>query len=210
MQQICHLICDTREKLPRSTVRQYHRKIEFKQLTYGDYACACGKVGFERKEDDLDNYQRTTMQCAELRSAYEHAYLIVTRSQHDFLHDSKRNAYSTRIGYLASLTVYLDAPPMFLENYYDALEWMYRVIDKYHDDKIRNLTNFNQVRHIKRKDQQINVLTSFPGIGLKLATDILTTFPSIGDFFVASQKEMMTVPGLGKVKAKKIMELILK
>ncbi len=202
----CHMIIDDREKLPLTTIKRYHRKVEMRRLEIGDYRCACGLVGFERKEDDLSNMKQVLRQIEELELAFKHSYLIITRSPKNFVNENHGINVGLRIGFLSSC--YIRSKVVVMDDHYLALELMYRIIDKHHDGKKRGSHEFNPVRHVKKKDLQLNVLTSLPGIGSERAEVILKHFGSIKKFLSADQSEMTTVPGLGKITAQKIIDLI--
>lgn len=58
------------------------------------------------------------------------------------------------------------------------------------------------------KDYAIHVLTSFPGVGSELAARILKHFGKVPLAWEVSVKDLMEVPGIGKVKAQRLMEAL--
>jgi len=202
----CVMHMDDREKLPLKMTRTYYRPIKRMRLDVGDYRCECGKVGFERKQRDFENFSTVLRQCEELKAKYEHAYLIVNRSCKEFLLNRTTN-YGQKIGFLSSLIV-RGVAPLFVERHYDSIEIMYRVMDKHHDGQSRGLQNFSTIRHVNKKDQRLNILTSLPGIGMERAKDILSNFSNMREFFNADAKRLCEIPGIGKKTAEKIIDLM--
>jgi DNA excision repair protein ERCC-4 len=53
----------------------------------------------------------------------------------------------------------------------------------------------------------LEVLKSIPGIGEDRAVDLLRSFGTVGDVFKASLKELLQVKGVGKIQARRILEI---
>ncbi len=201
----CHLIYDFREKLPKKIVETYHRPVEEQTLLVGDYRCSCGLVGFERKESDFTNMADVQRQVAELRQNYKFAFLVVNADLSKFLHEHARY-YGMRVGFIAALCAD-GTVPLLVRNHYDMISIMYKIIDKIHDEN-RQLKEWNPVRHVKRKDRRMNVLTSFPGVGPVMADNLLNHFGTIRKVLTASAEKLMEVKGVGAKKAKLVREII--
>ena len=58
------------------------------------------------------------------------------------------------------------------------------------------------------KDDRINFLCGFPGLGPKIASALLTHFENLEAIFTATQKELTNAPGIGPKLASKIHNLI--
>ncbi len=157
----CELWFDDREKTSRKAIKSSLLNIKQKRLAVGDFRCACGMVGIERKEKDIENMAQVLRQVEELKKAYTYPYLIITMPAKAFLRGTLQ--YGQRIAFISSLMV-RGVTPLFLPSSEDMLEIVQYLIIKHHDGKVRNITNFPSVRHIKNKDLQINVLTSLPGV----------------------------------------------
>lgn len=193
---ICQLIADSRERIPKEAIKNYYRKIKIETMKVGDYRCSCGKFGAERKESDLDNMSQVLRQVEELKSNYEFPFLIVTRSANDFLHSTA--AYAPRIAFLASLCA-RGVTPLFIPNEHDLLELIHFLSDKLHDGKQRGSMEFSPVRHVSKKDKQLNVLTALPGISSTKAELIMKKFKTPYSFFSATRSEMLELKGFGPV-----------
>lgn len=201
-----HLLYDSREKLPLQVIKDFPGKLERTTLAVGDYACSCGCTGFERKESDFDNYQKVTQQWEEMKAAYKYPFMVVNRDSVKFLRENL-SSYGVRVGFLSSLLV-RGCIPLFVDNHYDMISVMYRTIIKQHDGKLRGLHEFNPVRHVTKKDEQLNLLTALPGVGPKLATEILKQFGTPYKFITAEPKEMLEINGMGKVTVAKIKRVL--
>ena len=60
----------------------------------------------------------------------------------------------------------------------------------------------------KIKKQKLQLLRTLPGIGRKTSEDLLKYFDSIADIANASEKELQEVPGIGKISAKRIKNVL--
>lgn len=202
---LCKIYADTREKLPMAALKRSYKNIQFEVMKVGDYRCKCGMVGIERKEEDLSNMSTVLRQVEELKATYEFAFLIVTKNPDTFLHETP--AYSSRMGFLASLAT-RRVPAIYMGNYEDMIDFIYYVVNKLHDGKDRSLKEFNPVRHVSKKDLQLNALTALPGIGKDKAALILSKFGSIRSFLFATPKEIMEIEGIGKKTIEKLDEVL--
>lgn len=187
-------------------IKRFEGNIELRQLEVGDYACSQGCCGWERKEQDIYNLQRTLMQVTELKRAYKNAYLVVNISEDTFSKSTRVNKFA-KIGFMASLNAQ-HITPLFITNYYRMLHIMHRTILKNHDGKRRDYGSFNHVRHITVKDSKLNVLTSLPGVGQDKAKLILKTFGNLYSFFNATPEEIQKLPGFGPKSTKKIIDCL--
>lgn len=188
-----HLLVDLREKATVQAVNAYHEHIEWTTLVAGDFACSCGCAGWERKEDDLDNMGGVLTQINELKQYYPNAYLMVTRKNSNWVNDGR---YAPRLNFIASCTV-RGLPIHWCHSYSYMLDLIHAIIRKLHDGKYRGDGEFSTVRHVKKKDQSLNVLTSLPGIGRGKAEAILKEFGSVGDFLDAEPSDWTCIPGIG-------------
>lgn len=67
------------------------------------------------------------------------------------------------------------------------------------------------IKHAKKKDffeQQVYLISSLPGVGSKIALNLLNYFGSPRNVFLASVEELSKVPGLGLKRARRIRELL--
>jgi len=203
---IPHIIVDTREKLPLDTIRNFHLKLEFKQLEVGDYACSEGCCAWERKEGDVTNFAKVIQQAEELKAAYKNAFLVFNLNGSDFLREN-HSRYGTRIAFVASL-IARGVPPLFIKEHHDMLEIIAHAIKKLHDGKRRGLHEFNPVRHVTKKDLQLNLLTALPGISSGRAQTLIHSGHSIRDILNMTEKQLCEFDGIGPKTAKKIREVL--
>jgi ERCC4-type nuclease len=203
------IIVDSREKAPMEIAQRFGGDIEIRTLQVGDYACSLGCCGFERKEDDFSNMQRTLSQIEELKSVYKNAYLFVNKSLDKFVRSKRGGNKYAKEGYISSL-IHRNMIPVAIEDHLLMFNIIRRVIMKNHDGKSRGYNDFNHVRHVTVKDQRLNILTSLPGIGRDKAEMILKKFGSIYNFMLAEEGEMQSLPGFGPKTTQKIFEVLQK
>ncbi len=205
------LIADIREKDPMPTLRRYPKKIEFRTLETGDYACSAGCCGFERKALDFDNYSRTLMQLNELVQDYKNPHLIVNMQNPSvWLEASGAHMYPMRVGYYASL-IRRQLIPIIVWDHLHMIDLMYAVINKYHDGKVRGEPGeFHSVRRYTDKDQAVHVLMGFPGISRGRAEMILKEFGSVGNFLRADRKTMQSIHGIGPKTVNSVLDVMWK
>jgi len=194
---VVHLLIDHREKKPelRKVIADYPRHIEWTTLQAGDYACSDACCGWERKEADFDNMRMVLIQTNELRQAYPNHYLVVTRDN-EWASEKGSRMYAPRIALLGSLAS-RGLPVQWCPSYHYMLDLMYQTFTKNHDTKKRGEGEFSSVRHVKKKDVVIDILTSIPGIGEKKAKDIINQFGSVANFVTADTKDIMKISGIG-------------
>jgi DNA excision repair protein ERCC-4 len=60
----------------------------------------------------------------------------------------------------------------------------------------------------KIETQKVHLLRTLPGIGNKTAKDLLDYFESITDIVNASEKELQNVPGIGRISARRIKNMV--
>jgi ERCC4-type nuclease len=68
---------------------------------------------------------------------------------------------------------------------------------------------FVKVKNSKKADDRVNLLTSVGGVTNTMAIDLLEHFGSIPQILHSrrTQKDLMEVKGIGRTKAKKILDL---
>jgi len=196
-----HLLVDNRERNPVKAINIYAKRqgvtIEWTRLQTGDYACSDACCGFERKEDDLDDMHGTMIQTTELRSFYQNAYFIVNVDPNKWVVEKGSRAYAPRMAFWGSMVGPRYLPPIYVSDYTMMLDLMFQIIKKNHDTKKRGKGEFNHVRHVKKKDISVNILTSIPAIGPKMAERILDAFGSVANFVMADEKQWKEVEGIG-------------
>lgn len=204
-----HLIVDIREKATKKALKLYPRKIEFKQLVTGDYACSDGCCLFERKENDFDEegFYKLLQQINEMQhSPYsKNIHLVVNKNLDEWLSEGN---YAIRKGLISSLWGPRSIPPLFIKNHFKMIDLIYETILKNHDNKLRGTGEFLATRRVSHKDKAYHILLSLPGIGKIQAERILEEFGSVMNFLQADEKDIMKVKGIGKKTTQNILDIL--
>lgn len=205
-----HLIVDTREKATKKTLSLYPKKIEFKQLITGDYGCNYGCCLAERKEDDFSEqgFRKLLQQLHEMRSfsGAKNVYLVVNQNLDKWLSEGN---YPIRKGLIASL-LSRNFTPLFIKDHLRMIDILYETFKKNHDSKLRGDGEFLATRRVSHKDKAYHILMSLPGIGKIHAEEILKNFGSVNNFLRASEKEIMSIKGIGKKITEDILNVLCK
>jgi NAD-dependent DNA ligase len=74
---------------------------------------------------------------------------------------------------------------------------------------LNRIPEFVKVKNSKKADDRVNLLTSVGGVTNTMAIDLLEHFGSIPQILHSrrTQKDLMEVKGIGRTKAKKILDL---
>lgn len=190
-----YLVADSRERLPLRAIRDSPYIKEIQTLLVGDYQDGTGTVGFERKEGDFGNYKDVQRAVHEMKQFYKYPHLIVTRRATNYFHEGGNKHYGTRIGFVASL-IQQGMPPLFIDNYDDAINVMHRIAMKQLDGNNHGGV-YDPTRVVKTSDRQVNMLMMIPGIGRQKAKDILENFGSPKKFFNADDETILRQQGIG-------------
>ena len=226
-----YLIVDKREKAPGLllALKQLKYKWEWGTLEAGDYACSDGDCGTERKDSDFTLGQIDSMnrQLANLQTVYENSYLIVNINSDQWLapdkdwicptcHKSAGRAiqcmycggenptYLKKLGYINSLNA-RGLTPQWIPNYLTMLHTIIGTMFKNHDGKFRGPGAYHPIRQVSHKDQVMNTMISLPGVGPKLAKEILKHYESFGEFINGKPKDWLKIKGMGKKTVENIL-----
>lgn len=175
------LIIDTRE--PGEMVKEFIEKvgvdnIEVRQLETSDYFS--GRVGFERKKDDIINLGDVITKCYELKANFPIAVLIVEHSLDETIrlansHGIHRNAV---LGMVASL-VDAGVVPIFAGRQKNLVDLILAISSKGNDDKIRDVSIIEPLRpKARERDYALRAVKGL-GIGDKSARDLLEYLGSV-------------------------------
>ena len=203
---------DTREPMPGIAgilENIYHAQVTRAFLATGDYIIN-KTIAVERKTD-IDFIQsiidgRLFRQAARLKQAFQSSAVIIEGQN---LYNSPINVDSHSIkGALVSLALVWHIPVLFSNSPEDTalLIWLIGnqnislVKEWYH--------RFGQPRHQRFRKQELYVLQGLPGVGPKLAVNLLDHFGSVENAMTASVKELLNVPNIGKAKATTIRSLL--
>jgi Fanconi anemia group M protein len=180
--------------------------LEFSSLPVGDYILS-DRVGVERKgiadfENSIMN-NRLFDQIERLSSSFEKPILIIEGDGSEYRLSSR-----VIIGTIISLYIDYGIQVLLSANEEETAEILYMLAKREQDKKER----FPRIIGIKRafsdEEWQRNILASIPGVGPKLAYEILKEFKSIKGVANANIEQLMKVDKIGKKKAKRIYDIL--
>jgi Fanconi anemia group M protein len=196
---------DQRE-MPSSVVEELIRggfQVEPLPLGEGDYIVS-DRVGVERKTvHDLSNSLvdgRLFDQTSRLRDTYDRPIVIVEGDGLFNVRNIKKNAI---YGALASITIDFNIPVLFTSTPKETAEFI-MVMARRESRSGRKIPSVNIQKKGGLKDIQIRTLSGLPGISSRLAERLIAHFGSLQRIFLASEKELTEVEGIGFNKAKEI------
>ena len=184
-----------------------------KELDVGDYGFT-GGTWFERKSFDFLNFGDVIMKASELVSMYPHPYVITDISMDKLIAIlSKRTTrpygqiHNQMIGVVASLAV-RGVPPIFCPDKRTMVRTMISIARKHLDTKDREITKLQGARIATADDYLMGMYLNLPGIGRTLAEKLKEKFPTLKALVNATEEDFTSIPKIGGVKAKKILEII--
>lgn len=197
---------DHREKLSGLPELLASEEVElnYKTLTAGDYLVN-DEVLIERKTANDFALSvlsgRLFRQCSKLRSGGKVCLIIVEGNIYETRHDISSEALK---GALLSVMVRWQIPVYTVK---DKKETAYAIV-RVGMQNMKTEHNFAGWSKGSRRNRnsQVNFLCSLPSVGPHLAKRLLETFGSVTSTFNASEKELISVEGIGKNKAKKLFE----
>lgn len=188
----------------------YGVKTAFESLTSGDYIID-NHIAVERKTGSdfvlsiIDG--RLFKQAEALKKSYSYAVIIVEGGNiYNTQYDIHINAVK---GAMINMSVIWRIPVLFSESPKDTAYFISLMAGQYH-----NIVNEWHNRHGRRPKQffrqQIHLLQGLPGVGPKLAREMLEHFLSPEAVFTAPEEELMAIDMIGGIKARKIREILTK
>lgn len=206
------VIVDDREKASGvpDLLRMFGLLVEFRMLDIGDYVIS-PECAIERKEarDFVKSLfsGRLFNQAYILAESYSRRVLIVEGDFHSYIKEAANpRAYW---GALATLNFQFGFHTFFTEDPLQTAELIYTLT------KRKDLAVTKKGPLIKKKPKtdemekmQLFLVSSLPGIGVKLAHNLLKEFGTVRKVFSASRAELCKVEGVGRVKAERIAKFL--
>jgi len=203
------VIVDEREKpsgIPR-LLRELGVTVNFKMLEIGDYIMPGYAV--ERKEirDFLRSIfsRRVFEQAKRLSETYENPILIIEGDISTVL--GSKIMPAAFWGALATLAFDYDLKVFFTPNAEQTANLIYTLRRK-KPSRFEGPLVKTQPKFEDTKKMQIQIVTSLPGIGPKLAERLLNEFKSIRKIFTATVAELSAVKGINRKTAYKIKRIL--
>jgi Fanconi anemia group M protein len=181
--------------------------VEIKQLPVGDYVLS-HKVAVERKraEDFLDSLvkKRIFEQVKRLKEAYEKPVLIIEDEGLFSRNINSRAVY----GAIACLLTDYEIPVIRTRDAEETASLLYAIAAREQFKKKREICLRGEKPSMNLKERQRFIVEGLPNVSAVLAKRLLNHFGSVRKIFNASMEELQEVEGIGKKKAKTIIEVI--
>ena len=204
------VVVDNRERssdVPRLLV-ELGMDVSFAQLALGDYVLS-SDVAIERKglKDFISSLYsgRLFKQISELTKTFKNSILLIEGdlSQIYLITPNVKSFF----GALAHLILDSEVKIVFVEGPKESALFISslakRIATKRKTEKIPVIRKPLK-ESSKLHEGQLYLISALPGIGIKLAHKLLSSFLTPRAIFNASPSELAKVPGLGMVKAKKL------
>ncbi len=183
--------------------------MKLEKLKSGDYL-ASENVGVELKnvEDFVNSLVngRLLSQLRDLRRNFEKPLVIVEGSKDIY---SVRNVHPNALrGLMSTIAVDYNIPIIFSRNPKETAAFLKIIAEHEQKDKKNNVMLHGEKKPASLREQQEYLVSSIPGIGSKVAIELLKTFGSVKNVFGASEDELMEVKLVGKKTAESIRKVI--
>src|SRR3989344_2906361 len=165
-------------------------------------------IGIEKKtiNDFLNSIidKRIISQLMEMKRQFDISLLIIEGTENIY---EIRNFHPNSIrGMMASIAIDFQTPILQTRNHRDTAGLLAVIAKRL--EKPRSLPSLLKKRKpLTIKQQQEYLVESLPGVGPKTARNLLEKFKTINNIVAASEKELMEVEKIGKLKARQIKNL---
>jgi len=112
------------------------------------------------------------------------------------------------IGALSAICLEYKTPLLFAADEFETAEFIYVIAKRFQLGKDKEISLHGKKPKFSLAQEQQYVVESLPMIGPMTAKAILTHFGTINRFVSATEKELAECEGVGKIKAKKIREVL--
>lgn len=205
------LFCDHREKgsgVIRELV-ELGATIKLERLESADYLVS-EDVGVELKKiTDFVNSLidgRLLSQLKDLKNNFAKPIVIVEGTEDIY---SVRNVHPNAIrGLLSTIVVDYGIPMIFSRNPKETASFLHIMAKHEQLDKKKDIFLHGEKKPLTLKEMQEYIVSALPGVGAGLAKPLLKKFKSVKGVFNASEDELQEIDKIGKVKAKKVKDLI--
>ncbi len=201
------IIIDNRER--NADIISYFENIgmilEYSNMPVGDYALS-DRVCVERKTaSDLESSiidARFFDQLERLKASFERPMLLVEGN------DFSRISANAIMGALVSAYLDYGVQVIWSDSALESADFMASITRREQEQRDQK----PRIAGIKKSvsDEQIKVamVASIPGVGPRLADNLVTHFGSVRNFVNSTEKELLEVEGIGKKKAHNIFSTI--
>jgi len=188
-------------------LRRKGAQIRIRRLDVADYII--GDIGIERKtchdffRSIID--KRIFNQLERLRESFKKPLLLLEGDLQEALY-SVQNPNAI-LGGLLSVVIDMDIGVIYSRDKEETVNILFLIWRRMHKERKTSVPRFKP-RIMSKRDRLLFILEGFPGIGSRLAENILNHYGTIRNFAVTSLSELMSVEGIGEKKAREIIELL--
>ena len=181
--------------------------VNVRKLSVGDYVI--GKIGIERKSfydffrSIID--KRIFSQVSRLKEAYEKPIIILEGDYEEALNNVPNP--HTLLGEIISIIIDHDISIIYSRDKKDTAAVLY-LIWKRTRYKKKDIIMRYKPHILSMKDRLIFIIEGFPGIGYKLADNILLHFGALRNFALTNISELCNIEGIGINKAETIYKIL--
>jgi len=206
--QKAKIIADTREIFSGiPDLLSLKAEVEIRQLPVGDYILS-HRIAVERKraEDFLDSLikKRIFEQIKRLKEAYEKPILIIEDEGLFSRNIDSRAVY----GAIACLVTDYTIPVIRTRDANETASLLYAMAAREQFKKKKEVCLRGKKPNMSVKERQQFIIEGLPNVSAILAKRLLNHFKSVKNIFNASFEDLQKVEGIGKKKAKSIIEVI--
>jgi DNA excision repair protein ERCC-4 len=211
MPKTLRVVVDEREKtsgIP-NLLKQFGLLVEHRMLDVGDYIISPDSaIERKRKQDFLKSLYsgRLFDQAYRLSQAYEHSVLIVEGKLSYFMERMAKPRVFW--GALATLTFQYGLNIFFTTETQQTADLIYALMKHRSFGRPKGPFVQKKPKTIDLEKSQLTLVSSLPGVGLKLADRVLKRFGTVRRVFCASVAEFSLVKGVGRKKAEKIAKVL--
>lgn len=205
------IVVDYREKGKEviKKLKELGCEVEIKALKVADFILSENvAVELKTESDFLDSIidKRLLNQAIFLKNNYQKPLLIVQGCEEIY---SMRNIHENAIrGIITSLMLDFKVPILFTKNANETAATLNLIAKREQNENKNGFTIRGERKPIEDKMLQEYIITSLPGVGQKIARNMLKEFKSVINIMNTDVKELQKIEKVGKVKAQKIKDIL--
>lgn len=181
--------------------------VQVQTLSIADFILSQRCAAERKTRDDFESSiidGRLFEQAKRLKETYEKPLLIIEGNSHQ----NSRIQKSALLGAYAALMTDYSIPLFFTRDSSSTSQLLYSIA-KYEQISQKNpLRVYARKKSSTKSQAQQAIIESLPKVGPKLASALLFHFKSPKNIFTATENELESVPGMGKIRAKLISDTI--
>lgn len=206
------IFADTREQASKiiKELTKKEAKIIVKQLDVGDFIVS-NEIVIERKtiEDFLTSITdgRLFNQLINMSNNYEKPVLLLEGNIDEIytLREIHKNAI---MGIISSIATTYRIPIINTKDIYESADYIYHIAKREQEKNEKPIKIRIGKKGLTPEEQQQYILEGFPMIGPQMAKTLLNKFGTIKNIMNTTEKELIQLPNMGEIKAKKLLKLL--